>query len=179
LRENDMKLLIHTGLAFLLGALPLPAVTVLDPADTSLVSDSDYRALGNEFAAVGMVSTNVTLPGSGVLIGDRWVLTAGHAAPGFAGSGSFRVGGTTYAASRFIPHPDYNYSFSVRPHDLLHPHLPRPVKLQEIRAGKAISFLGSGFQAAKEPGKVGVQGRDAHLPCQTMLRNLAPLFPQA
>lgn len=91
---------------FLLLALPAAAATVLDPAD-SAATDQNYRDEALLYPAVG--NTNRNLNGSGVLIGDRWVLTAGHIAIGKAGS-SFTLGGISYQVESTILHPAYTSS---------------------------------------------------------------------
>ncbi|GAA5481671.1 trypsin-like serine protease [Haloferula sargassicola] len=75
------------------------ASTLLDSVDPQLSRD-----LAAPYTSVGTIAGS-GLQGSGVLIGDRWVLTAGHVAQGKAG-GSFTIGGSTYAVSSSIIHPD-------------------------------------------------------------------------
>lgn len=107
--------------------LPLEAATILDPLDTSAVTDADYRAFGEEFTAVGLVNTDSFFDGSGTLIGDRWVLTAGHVTPSFTGSASVRLGETNYSVSRIITHPGYTFALSATANDLALLELASPV----------------------------------------------------
>lgn len=77
------------------GLLPAArAATILDPLDAPGVSAEDYRAETSRFPQVGRVSGD-GLAGSGVLIGDRWVLTAGHVSLGKSG-GSFEIAGASH-----------------------------------------------------------------------------------
>ncbi len=96
--------------AILLAHAPsVPAATILDPADNPGVTETDYENLGALFPAVGRVNSNGFFDGSGVLIGDRWVLTAGHIT-GNASSATFTVGGVDYNATQLLPNPNYNFS---------------------------------------------------------------------
>ncbi len=64
-----------------------------------------YRDEAALYPMVGSV-VGSGLSGSGVLISDRWVLTAGHVADSKQG-GTFRVGGVDYVIDRFMRHPDH------------------------------------------------------------------------
>ncbi|MFN0126539.1 MAG: trypsin-like serine protease [Verrucomicrobiales bacterium] len=88
--------------------MPLPAATILDPLDVPGVSVEAYRAAAQRFPQVGEVNGG-GLAGSGVLIGGRWVLTAGHVAVGKTG-GSFVVGGASYSIAEAIRHPGFSFS---------------------------------------------------------------------
>lgn len=86
----------------------LQAATILDPLDAPGVSVDAYRAEALRFPQVGQVSGG-GLAGSGVLIGGRWVLTAGHVAVGKVG-GSFVVGGTSYSVAEAITAPGFSFA---------------------------------------------------------------------
>ncbi len=93
----------------LVGLLGMPMAfgsTLLDSVDPQLSRD-----LATQFPSVGTVG-GPGLQGSGVLIGDRWVLTAGHIAQGKSGSGTFTLGGTIYSVTTAIPHPDFSFPSS-------------------------------------------------------------------
>ncbi len=105
------------GIAFtsIAVAFALPG-TVVASTIRHDVADSNYTALGNSFASVGSVSMNGGGFGSGTLIGNNWILTAGHMG-GNGSSGTFNVGGNSYSFSNLIRHPNYpsngNYDFAL------------------------------------------------------------------
>jgi hypothetical protein len=76
------------------------ASTILDALDPQ-----DYRDEAALYPMVGKV-TGSGYSGSGVLISDRWVLTAGHVAD-FKTSGTFNVGGANYTIQSYITHPGH------------------------------------------------------------------------
>ena len=83
------------------------------------VADSQYTALAAlpEYAAVGKITINAPgyLPGtgSGTLISDFWVLTAGHVVS-YPNPSSvvFTIGGNDYTAVDWIPHASWNNQLS-------------------------------------------------------------------
>lgn len=77
------------------------AATILDHLDPQ-----DYRDLAADYPMVGRVSGS-GYSGSGVLISDRWVLTAGHVAD-FKTNGAFVVGGVSYTIQSVISHPSHS-----------------------------------------------------------------------
>jgi len=99
---------VKTTAALALLALPAAAVTIVDPADDPTVGAQDYRDLAAGFPSVGEL-TGPGQSGSGVLIGSDWVLTAGHIAFAKGSTATFAIGGTNYAVSSSITHPDYSF----------------------------------------------------------------------
>ncbi len=83
-------------------AVPAVAATILDDVDPRL-----YRDEAALYPSVGRV-TGAIFGGSGVLVSDRWVLTAGHVALGKTG-GTFTIGGTAYQIQASITYPDYAF----------------------------------------------------------------------
>lgn len=94
--------ILLSGLAF---ASLAHGVTTIDVADDPSITTQMYRDEGSRFPSVGKI-TGTGLSGSGVLIGDRWVLTAGHVADALV-NGSFAIGGSSYTVSSSVFHPGY------------------------------------------------------------------------
>jgi hypothetical protein len=76
--------------------------TIIDEIDPQA-----YRAEALLYPSVGKV-TGSLFGGSGVLISERWVLTAGHVAMGKTG-GMFTIGGIGYTVQASVTHPDYAF----------------------------------------------------------------------
>jgi len=74
------------------------------------VPDADHLALGAGYDSVGQVlgvSPEFNYSGSGTLIEPSWVLTAGHVVD-IATSLDFILGGVTYTAASWVPHPKWD-----------------------------------------------------------------------
>ncbi|MGL4400235.1 MAG: trypsin-like serine protease [Luteolibacter sp.] len=131
---------ILAGFAFAI--TPTLASTIIAPTDDPAVTAQMYRDEAALYPMVGKVSGS-GLNGSGVLISDRWVLTAGHIAFRRT-SGTFNVGGVDYTISRSITHP--NYVFGSNPFDLGLLYLSGPVSAVSaasmIQLGGPNSILG-------------------------------------
>jgi hypothetical protein len=84
-------------------AASLPASTILED-----VPDSAYRSRAQAFDSVGEVSGS-GLSGSGVYLGDGWVLTAGHIAAGKNSNSTFTLGDNDFGVTQSILHPGWNF----------------------------------------------------------------------
>jgi hypothetical protein len=104
------------------------AATTIAPSDDPLVTAQMYRDEAAFYQSVGKV-TGSGLSGSGVLISDRWVLTAGHVSFGKTG-GTFNVGGINHVIQSSITHP--SYSFGGNPYDLGLLYLSAPVPAADL-----------------------------------------------
>jgi hypothetical protein len=86
--------------------------------------DSSYCNLGREAKAL----VSIGRAGDGVLIGSRWVLTAGHVARSLSEQDpvmrSVEVGGVTYEVKATFVHPEWT---EMGPHDIGLVYLDRPV----------------------------------------------------
>ena len=92
-----------TSLLLSLTAIIAEASTILHTVDPQL-----YRDEAALYPMVGKV-TGSGLNGSGVMLSDRWVLTAGHISQLKAnGLGFFNVGGVDYTIANTILHPGYS-----------------------------------------------------------------------
>lgn len=78
------------------------ASTILDTLDPQA-----YRDEAALYPMVGKV-TGSGFNGSGVLLSDRWVLTAGHVAD-FKTGGTYNVGGVNYTIQSAISHPSHGF----------------------------------------------------------------------
>lgn len=104
--------LIAMGLLFPMIGLIAEASTILDTLDPQL-----YRDEAALYPMVGQV-TGSGFSGSGVLLSDRWVLTAGHVSQNKESGGIFNVGGFNYTIASTILHPGYSTSGASLSNDL-------------------------------------------------------------
>lgn len=109
---------LATALAVLLPlGLAAEASTILDTVDPQL-----YRDEAALYPMVGTV-TGSGLSGSGVLISDRWVLTAGHISS-FKTGGTYTVNGTAYTIQSAIAAPGYAFPTTTNDVGLLYLSAP-------------------------------------------------------
>ncbi len=92
----------HFLIVSTMAALPAGGATIRHDVDPQA-----YRDEALLYPAVG-IAAGSGLNGSGVLISDRWVLTAGHVAFGKTG-GTFTVAGTGHEVESAITHPSYSF----------------------------------------------------------------------
>lgn len=106
-----------------------------------------------QYASAGALRITRDEPGfsgSGVLVGDRWVLTAGHLLEGTTAM-TFNVGGADYAAAGWVAHPRFDGDFR-QGYDLALVRLAQPVTgvapaaLNRVRKeqGQLATFVGFG-----------------------------------
>ena len=105
-------------------------VTTLSPAVGSTilhtVDPQLYRDEAVLYASVGKV-TGSNFSGSGVMLSDRWVLTAGHISQNKQAGGIFTVGGVNYTIQSTLLHPDYSTAGASYSNDLGLLYLSAPV----------------------------------------------------
>ena len=87
-------------LAFMAAASLAKGSTILHTVDVQA-----YRDEAALYPMVGTV-TGQGFSGSGVLLSDRWVLTAGHVSD-FKTGGTYRVGGVNYIIQSVVSHPSH------------------------------------------------------------------------
>lgn len=117
-----------------------PASTILHTLDPQA-----YRDEAVWYPSVGKV-TGSGYNGSGVLISDRWVLTAGHISQNKQTGGIFNVAGADYTIESTILHPSYSTSGSSYSYDLGLLYLSAPVTgigaAEMLQLGTSESILG-------------------------------------
>lgn len=128
------------------------ASTILHTVDPQL-----YKNEAALYPMVGEVTSSGSgTNGSGVMISDRWVLTAGHVSRGKETGGTFRVGGVNYAVQSTILHPSYSESGPSYSYDIGLLYLSTPVtgvnSAEMFRfdpgtsiLGKEATYVGTGF----------------------------------
>lgn len=166
---------------FLLASFGAGAVVIRDD-----VPDMRYRMAISEFPALA----DVPGEGHGVLIAPRWVLTAAHVVGWQPGVDAVVVGGTPYAVSRVVVHPDYKkppqdmvdaaiksgdwaafLAFMAASDDIALIELVEPVRdvapvriYSESALGKVVRIMGRGATGT------GTRGHHPHGPNRTDLR---------
>ncbi len=114
-------------------------LAVLDAEASTILDSLDAQAYRDEAALYAMVGTvsGSGFSGSGVLISDRWVLTAGHVAD-FKTGGTFTVGGVVRIIQSVIAHPQHP-AFSTT-YDVGLLQLSSPI--QEIASATMLRLMG-------------------------------------
>lgn len=107
-----MKLLVAPLAGILILTISAGASTILHTLDAQ-----DYRDEAALYPTVGQV-TGPGFSGSGVMISDRWVLTAGHVAQSKGTGGTFNIGGINYTIESAILHPGYSTSGAPHSNDI-------------------------------------------------------------
>lgn len=107
-----------------------------------------YRDEATFYPMVGQVIPGpgeIGLNGSGVLISNQWVLTAGHISQSKQAGDVFKVGGVDYTIASTVTHPDY-LSAGANSYDLGLLYLSAPVTTasptQMFRYGTPTSIIG-------------------------------------
>jgi hypothetical protein len=104
-----------------LSASLIVVLIAISPAGASTILHTvDPQAYSDEAAFYPMVGkvTGSGFSGSGVMLSDRWVLTAGHVSQGKQSGGVFNVGGTDYVIESTILHPGFSTSGASYSNDL-------------------------------------------------------------
>jgi hypothetical protein len=101
-----------------------PAIVIRDDR-----SDSQYRSLAASYPSVGQFIGSTSTGGgyyaSGTLISPNWVLTAAHVVDS-ASTLTFKVGGASYTADRWLAHPSWTGNLGAG-YDIGLVHLPTAV----------------------------------------------------
>lgn len=123
-----------------LTAMIAEASTILHTVDPQL-----YRDEAALYPMVGKVSGS-GFTGSGVMLSDRWVLTAGHVSQSKANGGIFNIGGVNYTIDNTILHPGYSTAGPSISNDIGLLYLSAPVAgysgAEMFRFGPPASILG-------------------------------------
>lgn len=129
-----------TLVALVLLVVPAEAILIRHDKD-----DQAYRALAEQFAAVGKIGR----AGAGTLVGPTWVATAAHVATGFRRQLGVTFGTRTYEVADVIAHLDWR---DGGPHDIALIRLSRAVEgvtpiaiyAGNAESGMAVTFVGPG-----------------------------------
>ncbi|MCX5656233.1 MAG: trypsin-like serine protease [Planctomycetota bacterium] len=141
------------------------AITIRDDR-----SQSQYLALGSQaiYGSVGRIdeaTSSANYIGSGTLIAQNWVLTAGHMVSG-ATAMNFTIGGSTYKASTWIYHPLWNGNVTLG-YDIGLAQLATPVKgiapatryTGSSELGKVATIVGYGMTGTGKTGSTTFDGQ--------------------
>ena len=135
-----MKVSLTVVFGILVAAHSAGASTILHTVDSQL-----YRDEAALYPMVGQV-TGSGFSGSGVMISDRWILTAGHIAQSKASGGTFMVGGINYTVQSTVLHPSFGSSSGSFSHDLGLLYLSAPItgigSAEMLRLDPPTSILG-------------------------------------
>ncbi len=107
-RSYDLLVkLIATSLLLPMFGMIADASTILHTLDPQTYRDEAalYPMVGK---VTGSGSSGSIFNGSGVMLSDRWVLTAGHVSKGKETGAIFNVGGVNYTIANTITHPGYS-----------------------------------------------------------------------
>jgi hypothetical protein len=143
-----MNSLVRCALRAASLAVSVRASTILDTLDPQA-----YRDEAAWYPSVGKV-TGSGFSGSGVLISDRWVLTAGHVSQNKQAGGVFHVAGVEYQVESTILHPSFSLAGSSISYDLGLLHLAAPVT--GVGAAEMLALSPPGSILGKEATWVGV-----------------------
>lgn len=133
------------------------ASTILHTLDAQL-----YRDEAAFYPMVGQV-TGSGFNGSGVMISDRWILTAGHIAQSKKTGGTFMVGGVSRTIQDTVIHPSFASSSGSYSHDLGLLYLSESIGTASPAAmlrldpaasiiGKEATYVGFGFTGTGQTG---------------------------
>lgn len=144
------KLIVRCGL---LASMALAPVSAWSSTIRDDVPDSDYTDLAASltYAAVGTFVNSWGYTGCATLIAPDWVLTAAHVLTA-ASSGTFTIGGTSYASDELFTDPAWNgNALNGNDFGLVHLSTPvtsvTPVMLYSGSAefGQVATWVGYGF----------------------------------
>jgi Trypsin len=157
-----MKFASLVAIGSLLAVFPAGASTMLHTVNAQLYRDEAalYPSVGKAFGS-GLI-------GSGVMISDRWVLTAGHIAQGKGAGDTYNVGGVDYVIQSSTLHPNFTTSSGSYAYDLGLLYLSAAVtgitpaamlRLDPATSiiGKEATYVGTGFTGT---GQTGAQSSD-------------------
>ena len=144
---------MRTIFALLILSFALQAPAILIRSDRE---DSEYTELANRYPSAVILNAP---DGEGVLIADRWVLTAAHMAKAMQEMKApprLQVGGREYQIQSYHLHPDWRKGNPVSDIALIHLKRavtsvdPTPIYRQKDEGGKTVIIVGHGYT-----GKIG------------------------